>query len=239
VLKNLAAVAMTSLAFTFLLMFMPNTRVRLRPGLCGGLIAALLFVAWMWICVRLQVGAVRAGKIYGSFAIVPIVLAWVLVSWEIVLLGAEVAFSVQNNATYRMEQRASRASIESKIVLAVGIVAAAARNLREGTGAFDVAAYAGRHRIPVRVVNEVVDMLVRTGFLAEVTERAAAYALLKSPDDTRVMDVVDAIVKSGADPRALGLQRLDAQVVKALEQANLGFGDTLSRATIRELSLPA
>jgi len=94
--KNGIVLVMTTLSFAFVIMFMPNTSMKVRSGLTGGLVSAVLFLLWLWICAMVQVGAAKYGKIYGSFAVAPIVLAWVHVSWQIVLFGAEVAFSVEN-----------------------------------------------------------------------------------------------------------------------------------------------
>ena len=42
----------------------------------------------MKICAVAQVGIAKSSALYGSFAFLPIVLAWLYMSWQIVLLGA-------------------------------------------------------------------------------------------------------------------------------------------------------
>jgi membrane protein len=204
-LKNVTSMILTSLAFTFLLMFMPNTKVRLKAGLVGGLTAGILFVIWLWICAALQVGAVRSGKIYGSFAIVPILLAWVFVSWEIILLGAESAFAVQNFTTYRKEQRSRRASFKSRLILALCVTAEAAKRMISGEGSLDVSDYAVRNGLPVRFINDVVDELVRQGYVAELAGKRGCFALLRSPSEIKVQEVADAFVTYGEDAAKLGI----------------------------------
>ncbi len=204
-LKNLTSIVLTSLAFTFLLMFMPNTKVRLRAGLAGGFTAGMLFVIWLWVCAALQVGAVRSGKIYGSFAIVPIMLAWVFVSWEIILLGAESAFAVQNFGTYRKEQRARNASFNSRLVLALCVVTEAAERMLKGKGSLDVSDFAVSNGIPVRFLNDVVSELVRQNYLAELASDRGSFALLQAPSEIKVQDVADAFVYYGEEPAKLGI----------------------------------
>ena len=206
-LKNTTSIVLTSLAFTFLLMFMPNTKVSLRAGLCGGFTAGILFVIWLWICAALQVGAARSGKIYGSFAIVPILLAWVFVSWEIILLGAESAFAVQNFNTYRKEQRARRASFNSRLILALCVTTEAARRMISGEGGLDVPEYAVSKGVPVRFLNEVVDELVRQGYLAELAGQRGCFTLLKSPSAIKVQEVADAFIYFGEDASKLGIPK--------------------------------
>lgn len=206
-LKNVTSITLTSLAFTFLIMFMPNTRVKLIAGLAGGFTAGILFVLWMWLCAALQIGAVRSGKIYGSFATVPILLAWVFVSWEIILLGAESAFAFQNNSTYRKEQRAKNASFNARLVLALSVVTEAADRMLAGKGSLDVSEFAVSNGIPVRFLNDVVSELVRQNYLGELADSRGCFALLRSPSEIKVQEVGDAFVYYGEEPAKLGIPK--------------------------------
>jgi membrane protein len=82
-----------SLAFTFLLRFMPNRPVSVRASLEGGLLTALLFGGWVKVCALAQVGLARSSAMYGSIALVPIALAWLYMSWQIVLLGGNMTYA--------------------------------------------------------------------------------------------------------------------------------------------------
>jgi len=77
-----------SVFFGFFYWMMPNCRVNKRHAWYGGLITAFLFGAWVKVCAVAQVGIARSSALYGSFAFLPIVLAWLYMSWQIVLLGA-------------------------------------------------------------------------------------------------------------------------------------------------------
>lgn len=85
-----------SLAFALFFQMMPNCRVRFRPAFWGGFITALLFGGWMKLCAVAQVGIAKSSALYGSFAFLPIVLAWMYMSWEIILLGANMAYAFQS-----------------------------------------------------------------------------------------------------------------------------------------------
>jgi len=82
------SVAFTSLAFAYFQWVMPNCRVGLRPALGGGLLTGILFCVVLKLCAIAQVGIAKSSAIYGSFAFLPIVLAWFYISWQVVLLGA-------------------------------------------------------------------------------------------------------------------------------------------------------
>jgi membrane protein len=216
ILKHLTVIALVGVSFALFIMIMPNTRVQFVPAFVGGLVAALLFILWLWICVRLQVGLSRQGAIYGSFAILPILLLWVLMSWQIVLFGTEVSFAVQNCGTYRMEQTAGRASAESKIVLALHIVSQSMDAMRDKRAPFNALDYAREHSVSVRLLNEVLRELGDAGLVACVADAPDRYVLLRSPESMRVKDVVTAMLRSGVGPRAFGLHRLHSQLHETL-----------------------
>jgi len=71
--------------------YVPNTAVRWRHALAGGLFVAVAFeVAKKLLALYLDsVPVVNA--VYGAFAVVPILLLWVYLVWVIVLLGAVIA----------------------------------------------------------------------------------------------------------------------------------------------------
>jgi membrane protein len=233
--KSLTVLGMTSLAFSFVLTFMPNTRVRFRAALAGGLTSGILFLAWLSICAMIQVGAAKYGKIYGSFAVVPILLAWVYMSWQIVLFGAEVAFAVQNCTTFKMEQNAREANIEARMTLALSIIVSAARSMLTAAPQFEAIAYARENRVPVRFLNAVIDELVQAGYLAQLSEKHGTFALLKSPTSVQVSDVVNVVMNAGATPSDLGLVHIDPRIAEAVKGATQGVDSSLHGATVDSL----
>ncbi len=227
------------LAFTFLYMFVPNTQVKLGPGLISGFVGALMWLGWQSFYIEFQVGVSKYNAIYGTFASVPIFLGWLYVSWIIVLLGAEVAFSMQNSETYKMERSALNASIQSKIMVAIGIMQQAARAL-SGTGhVFMASDFAKERRVSIRLVTEVVRLFERAGLMAALAERPGCYTLLKSPELLKVTDVVDVILRDGSDPEEMGLDHLDESVRKVLANINAGLEHGMERMTVKELAASA
>ena len=89
-----AAVCVT-LLFAFVLSFMPNRRVQFRAALEGGFLTAVLFCSWMRLCTAAQIGIGKSSAFYGSFASPMIVLAWLYMSWQIILLGANMTHAFQ------------------------------------------------------------------------------------------------------------------------------------------------
>ncbi|MGZ5234873.1 MAG: YihY family inner membrane protein [Caldimonas sp.] len=71
--------------------YVPNTHVRWRYALVGGLFVAVGFAGAKRL-LALYFGTVPTyAMVYGAFATVPIFLIWIYLSWVIVLLGAVLA----------------------------------------------------------------------------------------------------------------------------------------------------
>lgn len=82
------SLTLASLAFAYAFAVLPNRKIKFGDAILGGFITAILFGAWLKICAVAQVGIAKSSALYGSFAFLPIVLAWLYMSWQIVLLGA-------------------------------------------------------------------------------------------------------------------------------------------------------
>lgn len=85
----------SSLLFGFLYWVLPNCKVPWRVSWLGGMVSAFFFGAWVKICAVAQVGIAKSSALYGSFALVPIVLAWLYMSWQIILIGACLTREIQ------------------------------------------------------------------------------------------------------------------------------------------------
>lgn len=84
------AMGFATLDFAFLFCALPNRKVEFRDAWKGGFLTAIMFGLWMKICTVAQIGVAKSSALYGSFAFLPIILAWLYMSWQIILLGATV-----------------------------------------------------------------------------------------------------------------------------------------------------
>lgn len=88
----------SSIAFAFLYSVLPNAKTRWRPAWRCGLATAVLFGGWLKLCAVAQVGIAKTSALYGSLAFLPIMLAWMYMSWQIVLLGCCIHKTVEKGA---------------------------------------------------------------------------------------------------------------------------------------------
>lgn len=82
--------AFTCIAFTIVYHVLPNRQVALRHAIAGGLIAGLAFeLAKLGFAMYIRYFPTYT-VIYGAFAVIPIFLLWVYISWLVVVIGATI-----------------------------------------------------------------------------------------------------------------------------------------------------
>ena len=87
---------LSSGAITALYMLVPNCRVPWRHALLAGFLVAAVFEMSKLLFAEV-VGLFPSYQlIYGAFAAVPLFLTWMYISWMLILLGAELTFSLSH-----------------------------------------------------------------------------------------------------------------------------------------------
>jgi membrane protein len=102
-LKSIPLLLSTA-GFSLLYAAVPNCRVPFKHALIGGFSAALAFHIARSIFTDLMVGS-SFTFIYGAFAVVPLFLLWIYVSWIIVLVGGILVHSL---SAYQSSEQANR-----------------------------------------------------------------------------------------------------------------------------------
>ncbi|MBT3182280.1 MAG: YihY/virulence factor BrkB family protein, partial [Deltaproteobacteria bacterium] len=159
----------TWLLFSFVYIFMPNTKVRIKSGIIGGIIGGSIYLVVQMIYIRFQIGAVSYGAIYGSFAALPLFLVWLHLSWLIVLLGAEISFAEQNVDTYEYEPDCLQVSHNFKQLLAIRIAHLCIKNFSKDDSTPLTSIQISKNlETPIRLVQEILYDLTQSKILSEV-----------------------------------------------------------------------
>jgi membrane protein len=201
------------IAFTFVFIFMPNTKVKLKSGLLAGIVAGTFFQIVQWIYINFQIGAAKYGAIYGSFAALPLFLLWLQISWLVVLFGAELSFAHQNVETYEFEQDCLSASNSFKRLLALLITHHLIKNFCEGRPPQDAETISHKLEIPIRLVRQILFELVESGIISEVRtddDRDVAYQPAVDAGKLTVKFVIESLENRGISDIPVGkTQELD------------------------------
>ena len=214
--------------FTFIYLFMPNTKVRLPAGLIGGIVAGVLFQAVQRAYITFQVGAASYNAIYGSFAALPLFLVWLQISWLIVLYGAELSFAHQNVDTYEFEPDARQASHHLKTLLSLQIAHHLVQTFSRAEPPPTARQISHDLEIPIRLVNEILFELVRSGILSTTEtdpEKERAYQPARDIHDLTIQQVIEAMELRGINtmpfartPAFVALSDAVTSFAKAIEK---------------------
>lgn len=234
-LQNAMSFLMLWLAFGLLFSFVPNTHVRARPAVMGSFATCIVFIGWMKMFMVMQIGVSSRNAIYGAFAALPVLLFWMYVTWVILLLGVEFTFAIQNAETYALER--GGVSPRMRIACALQVLRGTAREARDRKTYFDAGEFGRSHRIPMRLVNSVLDLLVRRDYLAPVAKSDASYVLLRPPEDIVLRDVVRDLLGDGEKGKELrALAPDDDAVARTLASIVSGVDDSLKTLTVADLA---
>jgi membrane protein len=153
---------------TVVYIMMPNTKIPLKSGILAGIAAGTIYQVVQAIYIKFQIGAASYGAIYGSLAALPLLLAWVQLSWMIVLFGAEFAFANEHYETFGFQPDYSRLSISSKKLLVLKIFHLLVKKFSQGEKPFSAAQIAQALEIPVRLVRKLLYEMTNVGLVVEI-----------------------------------------------------------------------
>jgi membrane protein len=154
--------------FTFIYVFMPNTKVELKSALWGGVLAGTIYQIVQLAYINFQIGVANYGAIYGSFAALPLFLVWLQLSWLIVLLGAEISFAHQNVASYEFEQDCLAVNHSFKRMTALLIASLCVKNFVRAEKPLTDAEISRELDVPICLVRSVLSELTEARLLSEV-----------------------------------------------------------------------
>lgn len=216
--------------FTFIYIFMPNTRVKVWYGAVAGLIAAVLFQVFQIAYINAQIVITKYNAIYGSFAALPLFLIWLQISWLIVLLGAELSFAGQNVEMYEFEQTYQKVSHSFKRLLSLRIVHLLVQRFSHiDSGPWGETQIAHALGIPIRLARECLHELRAARVISQVTfddERTVAYQPARDPEVITVQYVIDALEQEGIDDIPVARSKELKRIATCLK----GFHDLIARS---------
>ncbi|MGC3999420.1 MAG: YhjD/YihY/BrkB family envelope integrity protein [Anaeromyxobacter sp.] len=236
---GLTPIVVVGLALFAMYVILPNVQIRPRSALLGAAVAALGWEGTLILHVQLQMGVARYNALYSVLGALPIFLVWTYVSWLVVLAGAELAASHQNEPLMRERLRGKQADQALRETLAVAAVARVTCDFLAGGPRRTTAELAEALEVPALVVEDILDALVRAGVLVRVVAGAGiAFLPGRDPGDLRAADVREALRRDPrADPVRAGVERQLGPELQALLAA---FEEERRRSplnlTLRELA---
>lgn len=156
------------LILTLLFLVMPNTKVKFKSAMIAGIVSGTILQMLQWFYIDLQFGISKLSMLYGSFAAIPLFILFLQMSWNVVLLGAELAFANQNVSRYEFESHALNISHYKKRLLTIVIMRMIIRNFISGEHPYSSEELSVQLKIPVRLVRDIIQDLNTAGLVSIV-----------------------------------------------------------------------
>lgn len=180
-------------SFMLLYQLMPNTRVRWKAALVGGLVAGVLWIVNGNLNALFTSRVVSASKIYGSLSAIPIFLFGLYLSWTILLFGAQVAYAFQNRRAYFQEKQSENVNQRGREFIALRVMTLIGQHFQRGEKPPGAAAMAESLAIPSRLVSQVLQPLIQARLLLEVGTPESGYSPARPLDQISCQSILQAL----------------------------------------------
>ncbi|MES0397853.1 MAG: YihY/virulence factor BrkB family protein [Syntrophobacteria bacterium] len=225
-------------AFTFVYIFVPNTRVRFRSALTGGLVAGVLWETSGWAFASFVVKSAKYTAIYSGFAILIMFMIWLYLSWLIVLVGASVAYYHQHPESVTAHRRELRLSNRMQEKLALLVMFLVGNNYYDNLPALTLEEFAQSLNVPMEALVPVMEALEGYGLLTQTANEPPTYLPARPLDTAGLKDVLDAVrganemvdLKPQSESAGLAVDQLVDHLDQAMERA-------LQGSTLKDLAL--
>jgi len=157
---------------TIIYLVVPNTQVRVRPALAGGIAAGILWAAIGRFFTLFVLFSSRLTIVYAGFAIIIATLVWTYFNWIILLIGAQVSFYAQNPSYLRVGLHEPRLSCADTERLALGIMYLVAERYHAGGARHTIPDLAHQLGYPGIAVARMCATLEAAGFLASASNES-------------------------------------------------------------------
>lgn len=226
-------------AFTFIYVYMPNTRVHPGSAFVGGLVAGVLWQTAGWGFARFVAGSAQYTAIYSAFAGAVILVIWIYVAWLILLIGADIAFYHQHPEHLSLRRREAALSLREREQLAVCVMKLIAERFYAGANGWTLGELARHLLLPERLLSETLEAFERAGVLVRTAGSDPAHIPARSLDATSMQDVLK-IAREAREPGLLS-QKLASygDVIMLLATAETAGAEVLAAHSIKDLAIGA
>lgn len=193
----------SSIMFTALYVFIPNTNVKLKYSIIPGIIAGIAFQSFQYLYVGSQIWVANYNAIYGSFAAIPMFILWTQISWSICLFGAELCYVTQNIKSYYYNKETYKISRRYHDFLCILIMSLICKKYETSLPPYTAEAISDEYKIPIRLVKSIIYELLNINMLKETPDKndpeTMAYVPAMDINQLNVGNLLNEIYTNGAE----------------------------------------
>lgn len=217
--------------FTFLFVFVPNTKVSWKSAAIGGVVGFLLWAGLLALLVKAQVGVAGYNSLYAGFAAFPIFLFWVYLSWTATMLGAHIVWAHQSEPDFVGVLSRGPIQLKNREENAVRLLCEITRRFHKGSKPSTLDSLSRSIGLSRAGVDDLLTDLERRGIIARAQK---GEGILLANDPTHIdLKTVVAAVRNGDAEELPGMDAIDRALVELRrEESACAAGSR----TIRDLS---
>lgn len=220
----------------FLYLVLPNVTVKLGSAAVGALIGSLAWYLVLIAHVKFQIGVARFNALYSGFAAFPVFLAWLHISWVVVLAGAQIAATHQHHRNLARRARLADADQAFREALCLSALLEIVRAFVGGTPHPTRTGLSCKLDAPEELLAQMLERLISRGMLVETSAPdPGGYALAKPPEQIRVKEVLDALRRSPSFDLESRRSGLDPEIARLWLDLDRSMDDSRANQSLREL----
>ena len=223
-------------AFTFVYIFMPNTKVKVLPALIGATVAGFAWETAGWAFGTFVVNSANYTAIYSGFAILMMFMIWLFVSWLILLLGSSIAFYCQ----YPMHLRQGRdkpvisALMMEKLSLLVMLFIG--RHYYHHQSQWQIDELAAWLDAPRHVTQDILDQLHACELIIQTSEGSYPYVPAQDMATLQVKHILDAVRSADKNDNMIPWQLPHEAVVDGMMQkVDQAVDQIMTQQTLKDM----
>jgi len=152
--SHLVAFVLLTLLLAVFYKFIPNTKVRWRPALTGGIVVAVCLILNNYFSFLYVATVLNKMSLYGSVGIIPILMFGLYVFWTLVLFGGMLTYAVQNANNITADRLWNLVSPRTRRLLNLAAFLQIARTFLRKEPGPTVEDLANTLRVPAAILNE-------------------------------------------------------------------------------------
>jgi membrane protein len=221
-------------AFTATYILIPNTTIKWKSALVGGIVAGILWETVGWGFASFIVGSTNYEAVYSGFAIVILFLFWLYLNWLVLLLGASIAFYHHNPAYQVPEATYQSLGNHAREALALEMLCLVGKAYQDGSKHWTLDKLVDQLSLPLELINDILDKLLSHELLVHAGDDPPYFIPGRDLQKISIKEVLD-VVKGDSVPNHTNEPFADGRVINILNDLDSITDKHLENKTIKDL----
>lgn len=221
-------------AFMFIYLLVPNTRVKAKSAFFGAVIAGFLWKSVGALFTYFVSASTSYTAIYSGFAIVLMFMVWLYLSWLILLVGSTISYYHQHPERLLWYQSTIQLSARMREQLALQVMRNIAlcynQQSKLSPTAVNLAHY---QKVPIDTLMRMLGALEQDGLVCQSNDETSQFLPSRSLNQITLLDILHSARDADANSQTLKFYS-DEPVSKLLKQIESDFETRLGQQTLSD-----